>query len=146
MTSLEETLREAFTVAEKHRRAAGYGTRSISEVKTTRKDGTVWYGPGSYKWTGWFMPWDYLDVVKAIEVSDRPDQSMTKFIKGAIKEKCDRLLKHALSARPEPRLKAIKGGKTDVGPIRRRPRPEAAQENAVATRAAEKIMHREAHG
>lgn len=95
------------------------------------------------------MPWDYLDIIRGIENSDRPDQSMTKFIKTAVKEKCDKLLKDAQhSARPEPRkLKPGKDGKgAAIVPLRRKARPEAAQENQVAMRAAEKIMRREATG
>lgn len=149
MNSLADDMKEAFLAAEKHRRAAGFGTRTLSEVKTVRKDGSVWYGPGAYKWTGYFMPWDYLDIIRGIEHSDRPDQSMTKFIKTAVKEKCDRLLKDSQhSARPESRkLKPGKDGKgAAILPLRRKPRPETVQENAIAARTAARIMHREATG
>lgn len=149
MNSLQDDMKEAFLAAEKHRRAAGFGTRTLSEVKTVRKDGSIWYGPGSYKWTGYFMPWDYLDIIRGIENSDRPDQSMTKFIKTAVKEKCDRLLKESQhSMRPEPRkLKPGLDGKgAAVLPLRRKARPEVSKENVMAARAAERIMRREATG
>jgi hypothetical protein len=133
MSTLTDDLREAFLHAEKHRRAAGFGTRSISEVKTTRADGTVWIGPKSYKWTGYFMPWDYLDIIRGIENSDRPDQSMTRFIKTAVKEKCDRLLKESQhSARPAPR-KTKEEAK--VVPIRR-PRNKVVDDHPAEKRAA----------
>lgn len=142
MTSFEETLRDAFQLAENSRRAAGLERRHVSEMRTTRKDGTVWTGPSAYKVTLYFRPWHYADLMHAKLSTDRPDQSLNRFVQTIVD-------KHVanVAARPEPKAKEgkrEKGGK--IVPMRRKHDNATAIMNAKAAAQAATIARREATG
>ncbi len=115
MLSFEEGLRQAFKLAEGYNRTSkrdDHEPRHISEVRTTRSDGTVWTGPQSYKISFFLTPWDFLAWNQAKANSKwSHHRSLAGFIIGTMN-------KHTAQAMESPRKRETKNGK--VIPIRKK--------------------------
>lgn len=112
MTDLENTLRDAFRLAQNSRREAGLAPREMEVRK--RRDGSKQYGPTSYKMTIWLNPWRYADLMHARAVARRP-VSANKFLQELIDGAVPRV-----ATRPPPKAKKEKGGGGTVVPLRRK--------------------------
>lgn len=98
MNDLEQTLLDAFRLAENSRKAAGFAPRKLQDMVTRKKDGTKWTGPPSYFVGLWVRPWHYANMMMAKANSAKPDQSLTKFIQDTL----ERVIPQ-VATRPEPK-------------------------------------------
>lgn len=86
MTDFEQTLFDAFKLAEASRKSAGLAPRKVSDMVRKGRGGIRRTGPSAYKVTLWLRPWHYADAMHAKNISNNPDQSLTKYLTARLEE------------------------------------------------------------